>query len=177
MRLRSSLRCSKKVIAPAGSSAGVVIGVLDSDSGRDSDWMLVVMGSFLGTRDRGGGWIGFGSDHRSGGGFRSFLALGLEGLALHVAHFLFEGALEVRGGFAELGHELAEATGELRQLLWPEYNQDHDKHHNHVRNTQHSTWEPSKGSMGIIERVSAGVKPEFTGYPVCYNLSSSCHAR
>src|SRR5260370_34506588 len=59
MRLRSSLRCSKKVIAPAGSSAGVVIGVLDSDSGRDSGGRLVVMGSFLGTRNRGGFRPGF----------------------------------------------------------------------------------------------------------------------
>src|SRR5467141_3554867 len=53
MRLRSSLRCSKKVIAPAGSSGGVVICVLDSDSGTDSGRMLVVMGRFLGARNCG----------------------------------------------------------------------------------------------------------------------------
>src|SRR5260370_9467185 len=53
MRLRSSLRCSKKVIAPPGSSGGLVICVLDSDSGTDSGRMLVViMRSFLGICDR-----------------------------------------------------------------------------------------------------------------------------
>src|SRR5260370_83006 len=220
MRLRSSLRCSKNVIAPAGSSAGVVICELDSISGTDSGRMLVVMGRFLGTCNRGALGLGLGRffrgarnrfdnrrDHkvfgsagfcmdlaggrfcvggpgrhegrtelggRSSCSFSSLFALGLEGLALHFAHFLFEGALKVRGGLAELGHELAQAAGKFRQLLWPENDQDHDKHYNHVRNAQHWFWEPSKGSMGIIERVSAGVKPDFT---VCYNLSLSCRAR
>src|SRR2546429_1564970 len=58
MRLRSSLRCSKKVIAPAGSSAGVVICELDSGSGMDSGRMLVVMGSFLGICHRRGFGLG-----------------------------------------------------------------------------------------------------------------------
>src|SRR6266851_3822484 len=123
-------------------------------------------------RREGRAGLGGGSGDRFGG----LLAFGLEGLALHVAHFLFKRALKVRGGLAKLGHELAQTAGELRQLLWPENNQNHDKHHNHVRNAQHCAWEPSKGSMGIIERVSAAVKPEFPGYSVCYNLSSSYHA-
>src|SRR5260370_26438294 len=71
MRLRSSLRCSKKVMAPAGSSGGGVICVLDSDSGTDSGRMLGVRGSFLGVGSCGrigldfgwffrGPWNGFG---------------------------------------------------------------------------------------------------------------------
>src|SRR5258708_35396293 len=53
MRLRSSLRCSKKVIAPPGSSGGVVICVLDWDSGTDSGRMLVIIvRSFLRIGDR-----------------------------------------------------------------------------------------------------------------------------
>src|ERR1700687_851054 len=224
MRLRSSVRCSKKVIAPAGSSTGVVICELDSGSVTDSGRMLVVMECFLGIRDYFGSGLGFcrlfrrtwnrfdnRRDHkvlggagfcmnfarwcfrasgpswregragfgggRSSSSFSSLFALGLQRLALHFAHFLFKGALKVRGGLAELGHELSEAAGELRQLLWPENHQYHDKHHNHVRDAQHCAWEPSKGSMGIIERVSAGVKPEFAAYTLCYNLSLSCHAR
>src|SRR6266851_5275970 len=160
MRLRSSLRCSKKVIAPPGSSGGVVICVLDSDSGTDSGRLLVVMGSFLGICDRRGlglpigrffrrAWDRFGNwcDHwvfggarfcpslvrnglsasgpapgrwwdslcgsrRSGSGFSGLLALGLHGLPLHLSHFFFEGALEVRGGLAKLGHKLSQAAGE-----------------------------------------------------------------
>src|ERR1700731_3252395 len=221
MRLRSSVRCSKKVIAPAGSSTGGVICELDSGSGTDSGRMLVVMECFLGIRGGFGSGLGFGRlfrrawnrfdnwrDHkvlgagfcmnfarwrfrvrgpgwregwagsgcgRSSDRFSSLLALGLQGLALHFAHFLFEGALKVRGGLAELSHELAQAAGELRQLLWPENDQDHDKHHNHVRNAQHRVWEPSIGSMGIIERVSAAVKPEFRACKVWYNSCLGCH--
>src|SRR6266566_1771000 len=177
MRLRSSLRCSKKVIAPAGSSGGVVICVLDSDSGTDSGRGLVVIEGFLGTRDGSPLGAVLGRHCRSGSGFRSFFALGLERLTLHFAHFLFKGALKVCRSFAEFGHELAQAAGELRQLLWPEHDQDHNKDHNHVRNAQHCVWEPSKGSMGIIERLPAAVKPEFTEEMVCYNLRLSCHAR
>src|SRR5258708_39728916 len=110
----------------------------------------------------------------SGDGFSSLLAFRLEGLALHFAHFLFEGALKVRRGLAELGHELAQAACEFRQLLWPENDQDHDKHYDHVRDAQHCVCEPSKGSMGIIERVPAAVKPDFT---VGFNLSLSGHVR
>src|SRR5260370_32022166 len=84
---------------------------------------------------------------RSSGRVGSLLAFRLEGLTLHLSHFLFKGTLKVRGGLAELGHELAQAASELRQLLWPENDQDHDKHHNHVRNAQHCIWEPSKGYM------------------------------
>src|SRR6266403_1967680 len=145
MRLRSSLRCSKKVIAPAGSSGGGVICELDSGSGTGSGRMLVVMEGILGISD--GSRFGF----RLGPFFR-----------------------RAWDGF---GHELAQATGELRQLLWPENDQDHQKQHNHVGNAQHYVWEPSKGSMGIIERVSAAVKPEFASNSVCYNFSLSCHAR
>src|SRR6267378_4534446 len=65
--------------------------------------------------DRREGRAGFGG--RSSGRFSSLFALGLQGLALHFAHFLFEGALKVSGSLAELGHELAQAAGELRQLL------------------------------------------------------------
>src|ERR1700687_6174002 len=174
MRLRSSVRCSKKVIAPAGSSTGGVICELDSSSGTDSGWMLVVMECFLGIRDCFGSGFGFGrlfrrtwnrfdnrrdrkvlggagfcmnfarwcfrvsgpgrhegragfGGGRSSGRFSSLFALGMQSLALHFAHFLFEGALKVRGGLAELGHELSEAAGELRQLLWPENNQTQHK--------------------------------------------------
>src|SRR3989442_5883870 len=94
MRLRSSLRCSKKVIAPPGSSGGVVICVLDSDSGTDSGRMLAVMGSFLGIRDRRGFGIrlgglfrrerdGFGNpcDCRGFGGARFCLWLSWGGLS------------------------------------------------------------------------------------------------
>src|SRR5260370_2489130 len=194
MRLRSSVRCSKKVIAPAGSSTGAVICELDSDSGTDSGRMLVVMGTFLGTRDGGAfgfclgrlfrragnrfnnrrdhqvfasagfcmtlargrfcvsgpGWRERGARLSCSGsvdGFESFLAFRLEGLTLHLSHFLFKGTLKVCGGLAELGHELAQAASELRQLLWAENDQDHDKHHNHGRNAQHCIWEPSKGYM------------------------------
>src|SRR6267154_4763934 len=122
------------------------------------------------------GRVGLGGS-RSGDRFGGLFTLGQEGLALHVAHFLFKRALKVRGGLAKLSHELAQTAGELWQLLWPENNQNHDKHHNHVRNAQHCVWEPSKGSIGIIERVSAAVKPEFTACKVCYNLRLSCHAR
>src|SRR5207253_9435070 len=173
MRLRSSLRCSKKVIAPAGSSAGVVICELDSGSGTDSGRILVVMVRIFGTQARGilglgvgglfrGAWNGFGNrgghrvfdgtrfslsldrrrfrvsgpsrgrrwaglgGRRSGGSLGSLLAFGLERLALHIAHLLFEGALKISRGLAELGHELAEPSGKLRQLLWSENDQDHD---------------------------------------------------
>src|SRR5439155_4693238 len=122
---------------------------------------------------RGRRWAGLGG-RRSGGSLGSLLAFGLERLALHIAHLLFEGALKISRGLAELGHELAEPSGKLRQLLWSENDQDHDKDHNHMRNAQHCVWEPSIGSMGIIERVSVAVKPEFR---VCYNYRLSCHAR
>src|SRR5260370_4880990 len=181
MRLRSWLRCSKKVIAPPGSSGGLVICVLDSDSGTDSGRMLVViMRSFLGIRDRRSFGIRLGrlfrrardrfghrsnyqvlrragfklsiarwrgcysgpfrdgrraslnSCSRSGDSLGSLLAFGLEGLALHLSHFFFKGALEISGGPAELCHHLAQPASKLPQLLWPENDQDHDKQHNHV---------------------------------------------
>src|ERR1700730_17808512 len=139
--------------------------------------MNVARGRFCG-RGPGSreGWAGLGGSS-SGDRFGGLFALGQEGLALHVAHFLFERALKIRGGLAELSHELAQTAGELRQLLWPENDQNHDKHHNHVRNAQHRVWEPSIASMGIIERVSAAVKPEFRACKVWYNLCLGCHAR
>src|SRR5713101_8531114 len=94
MRLRSSLRCSKKVIAPPDSSGGVVICVLESESGTDSGRMLVVLGSFLGIRDlcsfsiRFGrlfrrAWNGFGHrrDHRVFGGARFCLCFVRKGFS------------------------------------------------------------------------------------------------
>src|SRR5260370_40017264 len=89
MRLRSSLRCSKKVIAPAGSSGGAVICVLDSNSGTDSGRGLVVIERFLGTRDGSalgtafgrlfrGAWNRFGcrGNHRVFRGAEFWLSLG-----------------------------------------------------------------------------------------------------
>src|SRR6266581_7137441 len=88
IRLRSSVRCSKKVMAPAGSSAGGVICVLESDSGTDSDRVMGVIGSFLGTGDPSGigldfgrlfrrAWNRFGNrrDHRVVGGAGFYLRL------------------------------------------------------------------------------------------------------
>jgi len=76
-------------------------------------------------------------DGRGGDGFCGFLTLGLQGLALDVAHFLFKGALEVGGGFAELGHQFAKATGQFRQLMRPKNDQDDDKQNGHVGHTEH----------------------------------------
>src|SRR6267154_702523 len=59
MRLRSSFRCSKKVIAPAGSSVGVVVCELDSGSVKGLSRMPLVMGRFFGARDRCGFVPGF----------------------------------------------------------------------------------------------------------------------
>src|SRR4029077_19918347 len=53
MRLRSSLRCSKKVIAPAGSSVDVVSCELDSGSVKGSSRVLVFVERRLRTRDGG----------------------------------------------------------------------------------------------------------------------------
>src|SRR5258708_39166723 len=93
MRLRSSVRCSKKVMAPAGSSACGVIGELESDSGTDSGRVVGVIGSFSGTLDCGGSGLGFGRifrgtrngfgnrrDYRVFGGTGCCLRLGRGGL-------------------------------------------------------------------------------------------------
>ena len=116
----------------------------------------------------------------SGGGFRGFLAFRLKGLALHFAHFLFEGALEIGGCLAEFGHEFAETAGELRQLLWPENDQDHDKRPQSCEECSTLRLGPKRPTskqrpMGIIERASAGVKPEYAFDSVCYNFSLRCH--
>src|SRR5216683_3126837 len=197
MRLRSSLRCSKNVIAPPGSSSGAVICVLGVESGTGSGRMLRVLGRVLGIRDRSSfrraairldlGWWRFrarGSSQRgglarldgggSGGCFSGFFALGHECLAFQVVHLFLECALKVRRGLAELGHELAQAAGKLGQLLRSENDQDHEKNHDHVRNAQHCVQDPSNGPMSMIERVLVAVKPELT---VCYTFYSSCHTR
>jgi hypothetical protein len=75
------------------------------------------------------GWL---TRRRSGCGFSRLLAFRVEGLPLHLTHFLFEGALEVGGGLAKLSHELAEASGEFGQLLRPKNDQNHDKNYDHV---------------------------------------------
>src|SRR6266478_8909791 len=89
MRLRSSVGCSKKVMAPAGSSAGGGICELESDSSKDSGRAMGALGSFLriGDRSRIGldfgrlfrrAWNRFGNrrDYRIFGGVGFCLSLG-----------------------------------------------------------------------------------------------------
>src|SRR6266850_1205736 len=137
MRLRSSVRCSKKVMAPAGSSSGVALCGMGGSSGTGSGGLPGVLRSFM-RFDGGGGFsvraLGLLGRHGGGSGsLRSLLTLRLKGLALHFAHLFFERAFKVRRGLAELRHELPQAAGEFGELLRPKDDEDHDKHHDHVR--------------------------------------------
>src|SRR5215472_3256721 len=182
MRLRSSVRCSKNVIVPPGSSARPASCELGAESVTGSRVFLGVLrrflqicgscsvfcGAFRATRYGlcdGGNERSFACrrfcrglvreslgtrrsrlsprltrlrSHGAGGySFGSLFALSQHSLTLEVAHLLFKRRFEVRGCFAEFGHELSQPTRKLRQLLWPENNQDHDKNHDHVGNAQH----------------------------------------
>ena len=46
-------------------------------------------------------------------------------------------AFKVGGSLAKLGHELAKAAGEFRQLLRPKYDQHDHEDHYHVRDAEH----------------------------------------
>jgi hypothetical protein len=71
------------------------------------------------------------------GRFGGFFPLGLQGLTLHLAHFLLKGAFEIGGGFAELRHQFAKAAREFGQLLGPENDEDHHKQNDHVGHAKH----------------------------------------
>src|SRR5205823_849287 len=79
--------------------------------------------------------------------FRFFLRLlpfRVAVLAFDVAHLFLKRHLEVVGSFAEFRHQLAQAAGELRQLVRAKKDQHDDKQHHEMRNTEHVSFNCSR---------------------------------